>query len=115
MLLLAAAVLLRVAVPQGYMVEGDADSGLRVTICGSNAEWVIPTGESDSSHPDKPVSNGGDCYFSAHAAAADTPADAVQPPVFAVEQRHALPLAKQLPIGPSARALPPARAPPHTA
>lgn len=114
-LLIAAALMLRIAVPQGYMLDQNAAGGIEVSLCNSAGTWVIPMkdGQPQDDKQDEGVSDRA-CSFAGHSAPV-TPADngAVLPlPQLALAAFDAVRERALSPV--SVRILPPARAPPVT-
>lgn len=113
-LLLAAALFMRVLVPQGYMPERSADGGIAVTLCGSGGVWLIPL--KDGAKPeDKGQRADQPCAFAGlGAAAVPPPAVAELPPPAPAASAYA-----EHPVSGLAhraeRLLPPARGPPLAA
>ena len=115
MTLLLAALLVRAAIPQGYMAESTAPGTLTITICHSDAVWQIPF-EKREGQPGK--SNHGEpqpCAFGALAGAATSPEDpALLPLPASVAEAFASNDAPFV-LASAIRQLPPARAPPARA
>ncbi len=112
MLLVAAALVLRVAVPQGWMLEQDAAGTITVSVCNSDARIVIPVKQGDSHQQDDAGKASSQCVFAGHQA--DTaPVDGLAPlplPQLAEAQWDALRMRALSPE--SVPDLPPARGPP---
>jgi hypothetical protein len=113
LMLLLAALLVRGAIPQGYMAESTAPGVLTVTICHTDAVIQIPLGKtgapSKSADPEPQP-----CVFAGYgpALAAAEPAHLPLPAVVAEAFAKAdAPFA----LAAAARQLPPARGPPATA
>lgn len=108
LLVLLVALLARMAIPQGYMVEAEAGK-IEVSICGADGIWHIPLPEQQ----EPPEDDGGKaCHFSGHSASATPPdgAPAMPVPATIAAAHDALRAVAMAP--PAIRALPPARAPP---
>lgn len=114
-LLIVAALMLRVLVPQGYMLGEDTSGGIEISLCNSGETWVIPMkdgGTGSGPHDDEPEADGKACSFAGNSAPATAPENSAQLPLpqlalapyDAVRERALAPA--------SVRVLPPARAPP---
>lgn len=76
MLLIAAALLLRAALPQGWMIESDTAGGVAIAMCNSDMTVTIPY---KPGHAPKEDGDGGEpCAFAGHQTAA-TPPDGLAP------------------------------------
>lgn len=71
-LLIAVALFVRAAVPQGYMVEESA-SGIEIALCNSDGTWVIPMTEDETGHDQESDHSGSACQFGGHSEAGDAP------------------------------------------
>ena len=80
MLLLAAALLVRAVIPQGYMVESARPGGLTVTICHSDKVWQIPLEKNHMKHGKQSHGDPQPCAFAAMGAATP-PADVAMLPL----------------------------------
>ena len=113
LMLLLAALLVRGAIPQGYMAESIAPGTLTVTICHSDAVAQIPLQKRKA--PAKPVDpEPQPCVFAGQSAAippAEAPALPLPAPIAEAFARAEAPFA----LAHAARQLPPARGPPQTA
>ncbi|GAA0277452.1 hypothetical protein GCM10009127_17790 [Alteraurantiacibacter aestuarii] len=110
-LLIVAALMLRVLVPQGYMLEQDGSGGIQVSLCNADGTWVIPMKDG---HPGDDGQDEGRqaCAFAGHSSPATPPDDAVSLPLpqLALAPYDAVRERALSPTSP--RILPPARAPP---
>ena len=113
LVLLLAALLVRGAIPQGYMAESTAPGTLTVTICHSDAVVQIPLGKKGT--PARSVDpEPQPCVFSGCGAAVPPAEAAILPLPAAVAEaftRAEAPFA----LAQAARQLPPARGPPAAA
>jgi len=110
-LLLAAALLMRAAIPQGYMAEAAADGAVTITVCHSDAVLTIPLGKKDKgeSREQQP------CAF-ASLATGDAPGpDAFDLPLPRATVESFTTAEAPFALAAAARQLPPARAPPAKA
>lgn len=112
---LAATLLLRALVPQGYMPASD-NGELVVRLCGSDASIVIPRGDSRPS-PDDEGGHRVDapCAFAGLAAASLPPPTVAALPAPQVQNDQFAPQPTALAYRPAPVRLPPARGPPLTA
>lgn len=116
LLLIAAALLLRAGVPQGWMAGQGADGGIAITMCNSSAKVVIPMkpGHVPQGQDEDADLSAKACAFAGHHAAA-TPPDGIAPlplPQLAAAAYDATREQALSPDGP--RLLPPATGPPAT-
>jgi len=113
LVLLLAALMVRAAIPQGYMAESTAPGTLTVTICHSDAVVQIPLGAKDtpakSADPEPQP-----CVFSGYGPAVPTAEPAGVPLPAAVAEAF-LQAEAPFALAHAARQLPPARGPPATA
>lgn len=113
LVLLLAALLVRGAIPQGYMAESTAPGVLTVTICHSDAVVQIPLGKKDapakSADPEPQP-----CVYSGYGPAVP-PADEASLPLPAVVAEAFTERDAPFALVHAARQLPPARGPPATA
>lgn len=111
-LLLALALVVRVFVPQGMMVQQDEAGFVEIAICNSDATWKLPVSP-ERAPPDPAKADSGHCLFAGHAAGdapPETPALALpQLASAAYDATRAQALASTF-----RRPAPPARAPPPT-
>lgn len=113
LVLLLAALLVRGAIPQGYMAESTAPGVLTVTICHSDAVVQIPIGKKDT--PARSVDpEPQPCVFSGYGAAVP-PAEAASLPLPAAVAEAFTQAQAPFALAAATRQLPPARAPPATA
>lgn len=113
LLLVAFALVMRVFVPQGMMVE-QADSGtITIEICNSDATWALPIKAKHSPSENKQA--GSHCVFAGHGGGDLPPHDAAAyaAPVIAAASFAGF-VSAEAAIA-STRQLPPARAPPFLA
>ena len=78
MLLIAAALLVRAVVPQGWMVEQHG-GGIAISVCNSAAQVVIPMKR--DGQPADESAHGKACGYAAHFAAATPPDGLALPPL----------------------------------
>lgn len=76
--LIALALFVRAAVPQGYMLQEDRAGGIEVALCSSSGGTVfLPLAEPENgheNHQDQDADHSGSaCHFSGHSEAGDTP------------------------------------------
>ena len=108
--LLLAALLVRGAIPQGYMAESTAPGVLTVTVCHSDAVVRIPLGAKDA--PGKPAdAEPPPCLFAGYGSAVP-PAEAASPPLPAAVVEAFARAEAPFALAHAARQLPPARGPP---
>lgn len=113
LMLLLAALLVRGAIPQGYMAESTAPGVLTVTICHSDAVLQIPLGKTDA--PSKSADpEPQPCVFAGYGPALAAAETANLPLPAAVAEAFTLSEAP-FALAQAARQLPPARGPPGTA
>lgn len=113
LVLLLAALLVRGAIPQGYMAESTAPGVLTVTICHSDAVMQIPLGKSDA--PSKSADpEPQPCVFAGYGPALASAEAASLPLPAAVAEAFARSEAPFV-LAAAARQIPPARAPPTAA
>ena len=113
LVLLLAALLVRGAIPQGYMAERAAPAVLTVTICHSDAVVQIPLGKKGA--PAKPAdAEPQPCVFSGYGAAVP-PAEVAGVSLPAVVAEAFAQSEAAFALAHAARQLPPARGPPATA
>ena len=112
-LLLAAALLLRAFVPQGYMPQREAGGGISVSLCGTDGVWLIPLHKSvDDDQPDRQRAEG-PCLLAGFAMAAGLPPPAPVLPALPSAQRRPVEITfAQAGDEVGAYLHPPARAPP---
>ncbi len=114
-LLILAALLMRVVVPQGYMVDTDQSGGIEITVCNSDGTWVIPMKDTGKEHEDDGDGTAKACSFSGHSASA-TPAEGTAPLPLPQLAEAAFDAMRERALSPtSPPRLPSARAPPITA
>ena len=114
-LLLFVALMVRAAVPQGYMIAPDRSHGFEVAICGAEEMWQLPVPADSGQQEEDPGEKGETCYLAGGAFKATsregTPSAPVPGTIAAAWNAiYAAALAPPL-----ARPLPPARAPPTPA
>lgn len=114
LMLLLAALVVRAAIPQGYMAESTAPGVLTVTICHSDAVLQIPvTGRSEA--PSKPADpEPQPCVFAGYGAAVP-PAEPARLPLPAQVATAFVHSEAPFALAHAARQLPPARGPPSAA
>lgn len=109
--LLLAALLVRAAIPQGYMAETTEAGVLAVTICHSDAVWQIPLAEKDGEPKRSADTEPQPCVFAGYGAAVP-PAEPAALPVPASVAGAFVRAEAAFALAHAARQLPPARAPP---
>jgi hypothetical protein len=114
MLLIAAALLVRAAIPQGWMIENQAAGGITIAVCNSDMTVTIPFKPGHA--PKQQDDNKGDpCAFAGHQSAA-TPPDGLAPLPLPLLAPAAYDATRAHALSPeSAPNLPPATGPPVTA
>lgn len=113
-LLLAAALLVRAAVPQGYMTERADDGAVTVLICHSDAVWQIPIPEKKKKPADGDSKGQEVCAFAGLGTGAMPGSSALDLPLpQAVAERFAAGRGPFV-LAAEARQRPPARGPPAT-
>lgn len=113
MLLMAMALLVRAAIPQGWMVENDAAGGVTIAMCNSDMTVTIPF---KPGHAPKQDSDRGEpCAFAGHQSAA-TPPDGLAPLPLPLLAPAAYDATRAQALSPeTAPNLPPATGPPAVA
>lgn len=117
LLLIAAALLLRAGVPQGWMAGQAADGGIAITMCNSAAKVVIPMkpGHAPQGQDDDGDMTAKACAFAGHHAAA-TPPEGLAPLPLPQLAAAAYDATREQALSPdSPRFLPPATGPPARA
>jgi hypothetical protein len=117
LLLVAAALLLRAGVPQGWMAGQGADGGIAITMCNSSAKVVIPMkpGHVPQGQDEDADLSAKACAFAGHHAAA-TPPDGLVPLPLPQLAEAAYDATREQALSPdSPRVLPPATGPPARA
>lgn len=112
-MLVAAAVLLRVIVPSGWMLEQDASGGFTIEICNSDAKIIIPMKNSAPDHGEEEIAAKA-CSFASLQDNATTPDLIARLPLSQLAEA-AYDAVRERALSPTTpRILPPARAPPLT-
>ena len=111
LVLLLAALLVRAAIPEGYMAETTDAGELRVAICHSDAVWQIPLAEKDGEPKRSADPEPQPCVFAGYGAAVP-PAEAGTLPLPASVAAAFVQAETPFALAQAARQLPPARAPP---
>ena len=114
LMLLLAALLVRGAIPQGYMAESTAPGTLTVTICHSDAVVQIPLAGKREAPAKSADPEAQPCVFAGYGMATP-PADAPFPPLPAPAAGTFAMAEAPFALAHAARQLPPARGPPATA
>lgn len=114
LVLLLAALLVRAAIPQGYMAETTEAGALTVTICHSDAVWQIPMAENEGEPKRSADPEPQPCVFAGFGAAVP-PAEPEALPLPASVAVAFAQAETPFALAQAARQLPPARAPPAAA
>jgi len=110
-LLLALALLMRVVVPQGMMVQESESAGIEIAICNSDATLIIPVNSKSAPH-EQGDNTGSDCTFAGHGGGdVPPPASISLEPRAPAQNLFAGYITQQAAIA-AKRQRPPARAPP---
>jgi hypothetical protein len=113
MLLIAAALLLRAALPQGWMLETDGAGDVTIAMCNSDMTVTIPFKPGHA--PKEDGDEGGPCAFAGHQTAA-TPPDGLVPLPLPLLAPAAYDATRAQALSPeSPHYLPPATGPPAVA
>ena len=116
LLLIAAALLLRAAVPAGWMAGTDGAGQITITMCNSGATIAIPMkpGHKPPATDEQADTGGKACAFAGHGSAA-TPPDGLAPLPLPQLAAAAYDATREQALSPdSPRVLPPATGPPAT-
>ena len=114
LVLLLAALVVRAAIPQGYMAESTAPGTLTVTICHSDAVVQIPLAGKREAPAKSADPEAQPCVFAGYGMATP-PADAPALPLPAPAAETIAGAEAPFALAHAARQLPPARGPPATA
>jgi hypothetical protein len=114
-LLVLVALLVRLVVPQGYMIDGSSGS-LQITICHSQTVVKLPMAH-NAGHGDRPTQSGAEQQPCAYAgfASLDAPPMPASMPISTTVIANYERTERAFVLAQPARQLPPARAPPVTA
>jgi hypothetical protein len=114
LMLLLAALLVRGAIPQGYMAESTAPGVLTLTICHSDAVVQIPLAEQGEPPAKSADPEPQPCAFAGNGPVVP-PAEAADLPIPAVTTEALAQFEKPFALAQAARQLPPSRGPPVAA
>lgn len=114
LLLVAAALLVRALVPQGFMVSEAGDGAIAIAVCNSDVQITIPV-KGDGDRHEGADNAAQHCVFAGHQSAAAPPVGTATLPLPQAAHARYDRTREQALSPPSPRRLPPARGPPASA